>query len=204
MRLLYQTHSPYARKVLVMAHDLDLASQIEVVNHETSPTRRNEVVYAANPLGKVPVLLLADGTTLFDSLVICDYLDGLHQGPRLIPLEGARRYAVLRLHALAQGLCEVGIKLRWEVERRPATLRYPAYAEGQAAKLAEAFRFLEDAACLEEGETLGHIALATALDWLVFRQLADFTTHARLHAWYQAFCQRPSMQATPYLGHTQD
>lgn len=204
MQLLYQTHSPYARKVLVMAHECGLASQLEVVHHETSPTRRNDVVYAANPLGKVPVLLFPDGTALFDSLVICDYLDGLHRGLRLIPREGARRYAVLRLHALAQGLCDVGIKLRWEVERRPAALRYPAYAEGQASKLAEAFHFLEGDACLEESETLGHIALATALDWLVFRHLADLAAHPRLHAWYQAFCQRPSMQATPYLGHTQD
>lgn len=204
MQLLYQTHSPYARKVLVLAHERGLARQIEVVHHETSPTRRNAVVYAANPLGQVPVLLLTDGTALFDSLAICDYLDGLHQATRLLPLDGARRHSVLRLHALAQGLCDVGIKLRWEVERRPVALRYPAYAEGQASKLAEAFRYLEDAACLAEDESLGHIALATALDWLVFRRLADFTLHPRLHAWYQAFCQRPSMQATPYLGQTQD
>ena len=57
MKLLYQTHSPYARKALVFAHEAGLARQIEVVHHETSPTRRNEQVFAENPLGKVPVLL---------------------------------------------------------------------------------------------------------------------------------------------------
>ena len=65
MQLLYQTHSPYARKVLVMAHEAGLAGRIEVIHHETSPTRRNEAVFAANPLGKVPVLICADGLHSF-------------------------------------------------------------------------------------------------------------------------------------------
>ena len=76
MKLLYQTHSPFARKVLVMAHEVGLAGRMEVIHHETSPTRRNEAVYAMNPLGKVPVLICDDGLVLFDSVVICSYLDG--------------------------------------------------------------------------------------------------------------------------------
>ena len=91
MHLLYQTHSGYARKVLVMAHEIGIADQMEVVHHETSPTRRNETVFAANPLGKVPVLICDDGLVLFDSIVICEYLDGLHDGRRLIPLHGRER-----------------------------------------------------------------------------------------------------------------
>src|SRR5919197_68236 len=78
MKLLYQTHSPYARKVLVFAHEAGLADRIEVVHHETSPTRRNEQVFAENPLGKVPVLIRAGLPPIFDSDVICAYLDTLH------------------------------------------------------------------------------------------------------------------------------
>ncbi|HEV7446148.1 MAG TPA: glutathione S-transferase N-terminal domain-containing protein, partial [Steroidobacteraceae bacterium] len=66
MRLLYQTHSPYARKVLVAAHEMGLQHRLCVVHHETSPTRRNEEVLALNPLGKVPVLICDDGAVLFD------------------------------------------------------------------------------------------------------------------------------------------
>ena len=112
MKLLYQTHSPYARKVLVAAHEMGLAGRVEVSHHETSPTQRNDTVFAANPLGKAPVLITDDGLALFDSSVICEYLDGLHGGPALIPAEGSERWNVLRLQALAQGLCDAGIALR--------------------------------------------------------------------------------------------
>ena len=81
MRLLYQTHSPYARKVLVLAYEVGLQDRLTVIHHETSPTRRNEAVFDLNPLGKVPVLICDDGIALFDSNVICEYLDGLTQAP---------------------------------------------------------------------------------------------------------------------------
>jgi glutathione S-transferase len=204
MKLFYQTHSPYARKVLVLAHELGIESRLEVIHHETSPTSPNETIYKANPLGKVPVLILPDGTALFDSIVICEYLDDLNDGPKLIPQKGPERYEALRLQALAQGICDVGIKLRWEVERRPEALRYPAYAEGQAYKLEEAYRFIEKNIDLNGPLTLGHIALATALDWIAFRNLSDFSSQQRLTEWQQTFCERASMQATTYSGQTHD
>ncbi|MFZ3280814.1 glutathione S-transferase family protein [Pseudomonas sp.] len=204
MKLFYQTHSPYARKVLVLAHELGIASSLEVIHHETSPTSPNETIYKANPLGKVPVLILPDATALFDSIVICEYLDDLSDGPKLIPANGPERYKALRLQALAQGMCDVGIKLRWEVERRPEALRYPAYADGQAFKLKEAYRFIEEHVDLNGPLTLGHIALATALDWIAFRQLSDFSAQVRLTEWYQTFCERASMRATEYSGQTHD
>ncbi|KPZ16366.1 MULTISPECIES: glutathione S-transferase family protein [Pseudomonas syringae group] len=204
MKLLYQTHSPYARKVLVLAHELGLSSSLEVIHHETSPTSANEAIYSVNPLGKVPVLVMPDGVALFDSIVICDYLDTLHDGPRFIPLDGTERYEALRLQALAQGMCDVGIKLRWEVERRPQALRYPAYAEGQAYKLEQAFDFIEQRIDLNGQTTIGHIALATALDWIAFRELSDFSSRKRLTEWYGTFCERASMRATEYSGQTHD
>jgi glutathione S-transferase len=205
MQLLYQTHSPYARKVLVMAHEAGLAGRIEVIHHETSPTRRNDTVFAANPLGKVPVLVCDDGLALFDSVVICDHLDSLHDGPKLIPAAGRARALTLRSQAVAQGLADAGIALRWETERRPEALRYPTLADGQAAKLVAAYDFIESEVDLDGPVDLGQIALATALSWLEFRLLPLFRPgRPRLSAWYDAFSRRQSMLATPLEGETQD
>jgi glutathione S-transferase len=205
MQLLYQTHSPYARKVLVMAHELGLADRIEVIHQETSPTNRNDAVFAVNPLGKVPVLLLQDGTTIFDSAAICDYLDGLQEGARLIPAAGAARIRTLRLQALATGLADAGIALRWELTRRPAPLRYPALAEGQTQKLQAAYDFIERDVAFDGPVELGQIALATALSWIAFRGLLDFRQgRPRLTQWYDDFAQRPSMRLTQLSGDTVD
>jgi glutathione S-transferase len=205
MKLLYQTHSPYARKVLVLAHETGLASSLEVIHHETSPTRRNEDVFLANPLGKVPVLVLEDGFTLFDSNVICEYLDGLHGGKRMIPPEGRARWQSLRLQALAQGIADAGIQVRWDTERRPEALRWPTLASGQLEKLVASFDFIEREVELDAPLDLGRIALATALSWIAFREIAPFEEgRPRLSRWYAAFCQRPSMRATDYSGATQD
>ncbi len=123
MKLLYQTHSPYARKVLVAAHEMGLHASLTVVHHETSPTRRNEAVFALNPLGKVPVLMCDDGAVLFDSNVICEYLDGLHGGPKLIPLQPQLRFRALKLQALAQGIADAGIAAGDGAGGRDARLR---------------------------------------------------------------------------------
>ena len=204
MQLLYQTHSPYARKVLVMAHETGLASRLHVIHQETSPTLRNDLVFATNPLGKVPALILDEGVTLFDSSVICEFLDGLHAGPPLIPADGPERWRVLRLQALAQGLCDAGIALRWETERRPVQTRWSPMADGQTQKLLAAYDFVEREA-LDGPLDVGQIALATALDWLEFRALPDFRAgRLKLTAWFEAFTRRPSMTATTYRGQTRD
>ena len=204
MQLLYQNHSPYARKVLVCAHETGLLPRLDIVNHETSPTRRNEDVYQFNPLGKVPVLICEDGTALFDSIVICDYLDSLQGGNALVPTKGRARWEVLRLQSLAQGICDAGIQLRWEIERRPEAYRYAPLAEAQAEKLSEAYTFINRTIELGSDVTIGQIALATALDWIVFRGLPGFDEHPKLTAWYRGFIARPSMLATEYSGHTRD
>lgn len=205
MKLLYQTHSPYARKVLVFAHEAGIAERIEVVHHETSPTLRNPDVFAANPLGKVPVLLRPGLPTLFDSDLICAYLDTLHDGPRLIPAEGEARWRALRVQAVAQGLAEAGIAVRWETVRRPEALRFPELRDGYCDKLIASYDWLESELDTEGPMDVGHIALATALSWLEFRELPSFRKRRpRLSAWLDAFEARPSMQATPLSGETHD
>lgn len=204
MKLLYQTHSPFARKVLVFAHEAKLADRIEVVHHETSPTIPNDEVFACNPLGKVPVLLRPGREPLFDSDVICACLGALSATP-LYPAEAEPRWAALRLQALAQGLAEAGIALRWETVRRPERLRHAPLADGHALKLSTVYDWLERSADLGAPLHVGHIALATTLDWLEFRALPGFRDgRPRLSRWFDGFAARPSMRATPPAGDTRD
>jgi glutathione S-transferase len=205
MKLLYQTHSPYARKALVFAHEAGLADRIEVVHHETSPTLRNEQVFAANPLGKVPVLVRPGSTPIFDSDVICAYLDTLHDGRRLIPSAGEARWQALRVQAVAQGLAEAGIAVRWETVRRPEALRYPPLRDGYVEKLIASYDWLERELDVAAPIHVGHIALATALGWLEFRELPGFREkRPRLATWFDEFDARLSMRATPLSGDTHD
>ncbi|MBO9621574.1 MAG: glutathione S-transferase [Sphingomonas sp.] len=204
MKLLYQTHSPYARKALVFALEAGLGDRVAVEHHETSPTRANPAVFAENPLGKVPILLRPGQEPIFDSTVICAYLDTLHDGPRLIPEAGEARWRALRFEAAAQGMADSGIQLRWERVRRPEALRYPPLADGYALKLEESYAWLEQRIDPNEALNVGHVALATTLDWLEFRDLPSFRSFPRLSAWFDAFAKRASMQATPLAGETQD
>lgn len=205
MKLLYQSHSPYARKALVFAHEVGLAERIEVIHQETSPVERNEDVFALNPLGKVPVLVCDDRTVLFDSSVICEYLDGLHEGPRLVPSQPSRRFRALRHQAVAMGLADAGIAARWESTRRPEALRWPPLLEGHLLKVIAACDYLEAQITDDDDVDVGTIALATALSWIEFRGVHDFHPgRPRLSAWYKRFCARRSMLATPLSGDTVD
>jgi glutathione S-transferase len=205
MKLLYQTHSPFARKALVFAHEVGLAARLEVEHQETSPTQRNEEVFAVNPLGKVPVLLRPGQMPLFDSDVICAYFDTLHANRKLIPEDGEARWHALRLQAVAQGLADAGIALRWETVRRPETLRYPPLRDGYSRKLTSAYDWLEQNLDGEAPVHIGHVALATCLSWLEFRALPPFRgRRPRLTLWYERFSERPSMRATPLSGETRD
>lgn len=204
MILYYQTHSPFARKALVFAHEVGIAEHLQVIHHETSPTLRNEQVHAENPLGKVPVLLRPAGELIFDSDVICAYFDTLHDGRRLIPESGEARWRALRLQAVAQGLAQAGIGLRWETDRRPQALRYPALADGYAEKVEQTYDWLEQTLDVDGPLDIGHIALATALSWMAFRDLPSFRDRKKLTVWLDAFEERPSMRATPLSGETHD
>jgi glutathione S-transferase len=205
MKLLYQTHSPYARKTLVFAHEAGLAERIEVEHQETSPTSPNALVFSENPLGKVPVLIRPGLSPIFDSDVICAYFDTLHDGPKLIPPHGEPRWQALRIQAVAQGLADAGIAIRWETVRRPERLRYAPLLDGYVSKLTATYDWLERELDVELPTHVGHIALATALSWLDFRELPGFRDNRpRLVAWFDAFENRPSMRATPLSGETHD
>ncbi|RYG97461.1 MAG: glutathione S-transferase family protein, partial [Alphaproteobacteria bacterium] len=178
---------------------------LEVVHQETSPTVMNPEVFAQNPLGKVPVLLRADAPAIFDSDVICAYLDTVQTGSSLIPQDGEARWEALRLQAVAQGLCDAGIALRWETARRPAELRYAPLRDGYTEKLRTTYDWLEQEINGNGSIHVGHIAVATALSWIAFRDLPDFREgHPRLADWFDAFETRKSMRSTPLSGETHD
>jgi glutathione S-transferase len=111
----------------------------------------------------------------------------------------------LRVQAVAQGLAEAGIAIRWETVRRPEALRYPPLRDGYIAKLHASYDWLEQELDVAAPVHVGHIAVATCLSWLEFRELPSFRENRpRLVAWFDAFESRPSMRATLLSGETHD
>lgn len=199
MKLYFTPTSPFVRKVLVCAHELGLDGRIETVLLRPSPTQPDPVLSRENPLNKIPALVRDDGRALYDSPVICEYLDALAGGGRLIPRDGDARWDVLRTQALADGVLDAGILVFYERSYRPAELHWAAWLDGQSQKALQGLDAL-DALCADFGESpdLGQIAVACALGWLLFR--APFgdvlATRPALSAWFARFNARPSMTAT--------
>ncbi len=199
MKLYHSAASPFVRKALVAAHETGLTERIEIATIALTPVASNAELNEENPLGKIPALVLEDGTTLFDSRVICEYLDTLHEGPRLFPAAGPERWTAIRRQALADGLLDAAILGRYETFLRPAERQWTDWIDGQRAKFRRALDALESEAD-RFGETvdIGTIAAACATDYLDFRSLDDGwrDSRPRLAAWLEGFAARPSMQAT--------
>ncbi|AQZ35570.1 glutathione S-transferase [Pseudomonas sp. LPH1] len=198
MQLIYAAASPFARKVRVLAAETGLLDRIELLDTAVLPTTLNERVNALNPLGKIPVLLTDDDQVLYDSRVICEYLDTLHAGAKLLP-SGAARWQVLRLAALADGLMDAALLARYERGVRPAELQWAAWLDGQLGKVQRSLAELERQVERLQGPLdLGQIGVACALGYLDFR-FADLdwrAAHPGLAAFQQTFAQRASMLAS--------
>ncbi len=185
--------SPYVRKVMVAAHELGLADRFDLV-----PTRPATVVADVagdNPLARVPALVLPDGTTLFDSLVIAEFLDDT-AGGALFPRPGPARWRTLTLHALGHGVIDATIAIVTE-GRRPEGERSPGFVAARHAEIMRALDAVERAPPPTAAD-IGTIALGAALGYLDFRQpeRAWRPARPRLTQWYETFAERPSMQAT--------
>lgn len=200
MKLYFTETSPFVRKVLVCAHERGIADKLEREFLRPSPMKADPILSQTNPLSKIPALVLDDGTTLFDSSVICEYLDGIGDAPRLIPESGAARWQVLRLQALASGILDAGVLVFYERKFRPAAKQWEEWLEGQMQKVTQGVALLERevANLTPTGPThLGAIAAATACAWLEFREVMSLhEARPALAAWLDAFAERPSMQAT--------
>jgi glutathione S-transferase len=196
LKLRYSPASPFVRKVLVFAHETGLAARIELV--PTDVWAPDSSIFSDNPLGKVPALVSADGTFI-GSALCCDYLDTLHAGRRLIPVEPGERWRVLQLHALADGIMEAAVARVVEELRRPKALVFQGNLDRQAEKIRRALDAIErKAATLGERVTLATVTLGCALGYLDFRLplLAWRTGRPALAVWDSVFAARPAMKAT--------
>jgi glutathione S-transferase len=196
MQLFYSPTSPYARKCRVVARERGLMADLEEV--ACNPQQDPPELQAKNPLGKVPALILDDGTALFDSPVIAEYLDGLGNAPALIPAAGAPRFKVLVAAALGQGVTDAAYNAAMEA-RRPEGERSPAaVARWRAAITRGLDHMMEHLQGLPGDLTLGHIACGAALGYLDLRHgdLNWRDGRDELAAWFKEFGARPSMRET--------
>ena len=199
MKLYFNAASPFVRKVRVTARETGQDAKIEEISSAVSPVKANADVAKANPLVKIPTLVTDDGMALFDSPVICEYLDSLHSGRKLFPPSGRERWSALRLQAVGDGILDAGILCRYEAALRPQELQWADWVAGQKAKWQAGLDLLErDAAALAGEPTIGAITAACALGWLDFRYGDDDWRRGRpqLARWFEQFSQRPSMRAT--------
>ena len=190
MKLHFSQTSPFVRKVMICAHEKGIADQLELIE--------GGAVADTNPLAKVPALIADDGEAIFDSLVICDYLDALGSGPALIPADRTARNLVLRRHALADGVMEAAVASVTEA-RRPEDKRWDQALAKQHSKIELALVVLErQAANFGDSVDLGTISVGAALGYLDLRMpdLGWRESHPKLAAWYQAFATSASMQQT--------
>ncbi len=199
MKLLYSPLSPFVRKVMIVAIEHGLDGRIEKVASATNPSVPNPEIARHNPLMKIPALVTDDGLELIESKVIVQYLDALGGG-KLIPAGGKGRWKALRMEALADGVADAGILVRYELAIRPQALQWPEWISGQLAKVGNTLDQLErEAADLEGPLNIGHIAVASACTWLEFRNVLPDArkTRPRLFGWVdKANRERPSFAAT--------
>ena len=197
MKLRYSPTSPYVRKVSVTLIETGLDEKIERV--ATSVWDPKTDIGKDNPLGKIPTLIADDGAVLYDSPVICEYLDSLHEGPKLFPASGEARWRALRLQALGDGMSDAGI-LRLLEGRRPKELQWDKWVERQGNTVARSMDALEEEAdAMAKGPvTIGHIAVGCSIGWLDYRfpDLGWRKDRPALADWYEEFAERKSMRAT--------
>ncbi len=188
--------SPFGRKVKITASELGLMDRMTI--EPTDTMKPDAGLTKANPLNKIPVLILADGSTLYDSQVICEYLDWLSPQRKVLPT-GADRFPVLRLAALADGIKEAALLLVYEKRLRPEATWSAAWMENQSGKIERSLALLEEAPPAMPGPPdLGHIGVAAALGYLDLRHGGIWRTgHPRLVQWLDTFIARvPSFEAT--------
>jgi glutathione S-transferase len=198
MKLYYSATSPFVRKCLVSAHELGLRERIELAPAAPHPVNRDRALIAFNPLGKVPTLITDDGNVLYDSRVICEYLNALGDG-HLLPQKSAERWRVSCVVALADGITEAAVLVRYETFARPEHLRWKDWIDGQMDKVSCSLAEIEQrAGTLDECIDLGTIALGCALGYLDFRfaALGWKHSHPKTAAWFARFAARESMLAT--------
>jgi glutathione S-transferase len=202
MKFFYSATSPYSRKVRMVVLEKGLEKRVELVL--VDPFSQDARLEAANPLGKVPALLLDDGSTLFDSPLLCRYLDSLSSQPRLIPRDNPDEWQVIRWEAMADGMTDAAYNLVME-RRRPPSQQSPQWLGRWAADIQRVLQVMEGRMGeLGADMTLAHLAVGAAIGYLDLRMPETLyeaacpqpAAYPRLLRWYESFRLRPSMRAT--------
>ena len=197
MQLLHSAASPFARKVRATAIEAGLADRIELVEVATTPVATAEPVARANPVGKIPVLLRGEGPALYDSRVICRYLDA-QAGARLYP--ESRIWEELTLEATADGLMDAAVAIVYDRRFREAAQQHEGMLSGQRDRITRALDALEARwmAHLSGRISAGQIAVGCARGYLDFRldELSWREGRTQLAVWYARFAERPAMRET--------
>ncbi|MGI9436366.1 MAG: glutathione S-transferase [Geminicoccaceae bacterium] len=199
MKLHFALPSPYVRKVRAVAAELGLDGRIELLNRVTTPVSSEAELIADNPLGKIPCLITDDGEALYDSRVICAYLDSLVDGSAMIPEAGPACWTALRRQALADGILDAAVGTRYETFLRPKELQWEGWINAQMGKIRQSLDQLEkEADGFGETVDVGTIAVACATGYLDFRYPDEGWRDGRqrLAGWYETFAQRPSIATT--------
>ena len=198
MKLHHNVASPYVRKVMAVAIETGLDDRLEPVTRMMSPVKPDADLAKDNPLGKIPCLVTDEGA-LFDSRVICEYLDSLHDGPKMFPPAGRARWRALRRQAEGDGILDAAVLTRYETFLRPEERRWPEWIQGQKQKFRRALDGLEgEADGFDEAADIGTITIGCALGYLDFRYQDENwrAQRPRLAAWFERFARRPSMART--------
>jgi glutathione S-transferase len=199
MKLHWSPRSPFVRKVMIVAHELGVADRITCVRTVAATAKPHADLMKDNPLSKIPTLVLDDGTVIYDSRVICEYLDALDGAPKLFPKELEARVTALRRQALGDGFLEMMVLLRDERSRaQPSAMHQASTAARKAAVLKGLEQEAEALSVTPFG--IGHIAIGCALSYLDFRYADEDWRkgHLRIANWHASFAARPSVCATIY------
>lgn len=190
MRLLSSPASPYGRKVKIVARMKGLMNRLTVEVADTS-ILRNEDLRRENPLAKIPVLILGDGTQLFDSHVICEYLDSLTPAPKLFTTGGAERFNTLTLGALGDGIMDAALLLVYERRYRPEDKWVQAWIDRQELKIDGSLAHLEqNPPAWGDNPDYGHVTVACALGYLDLRHGGKWRgSHPKMVAWLDSFAK---------------
>jgi glutathione S-transferase len=197
MILRFSPSSPFVRKVRIAAALLALESEITLERADT--TDPNDSLRKINPLGKIPVLIVEDGSAIYDSRVILDYLDERAGGGKIVPRAAKPRLDALRLQALSDGILDASILTVYESRYRKPDMHEPKWLDLQSGKVSRALAVLEAAPPpLDPMPNVGQITLACALGYRDFRFGGDWRSeHPRLVAWLDNFAGRvPAFAAT--------
>lgn len=199
MKLYHSPASPYVRKVMVLANET--GQSIDILSSAASPIQRDQTIVAQNPTGKVPTALLEDGTALYDSRVICAWLDAQHDGMKMYPV-GTALFPCMRREALADGMLDAALLARYETVMRPEDKLWPEWLKGQMDKINSSLDVMNSDVANYSEIDAGWIAIGCAVAYLDFRfpDLAWRTNRDALAEWYATISRRESFAKTAPVG----